>query len=210
MSQHSRSSPHSVALAALIACPSLLLPGCQSAMSTSPTSAGLPASSVSDHASVQWPLRFRKHNLGIHCFDTYGCRVSYDGRLQVDEDPQVLQPSSASYGPDYQKNWIGGRLGFHNFPPPAEVSWRSKDGQPHQADIDIGAIFKDELVRHRVPREEIPADATFGDPDIVLEINDRTINVYMRAFVPTSTLQIPGNRYSNARDDLILVNTQTF
>ena len=49
-----------------------------------------------------------------------------------------------------------------------------------------------------------------GNPDILLEVNDRTINVYMRAFVPTRELQIPGNKYSRFRDDLILAWSKTY
>jgi hypothetical protein len=200
----------SVVLAVVLACPPLLLTGCQSAMPNSHTAADARGSSLPGRPSWEWPLRFRTHNFAAFCYDTYGCKVHYAGLWDIDEDPQILQPSSASYGVDYQRGWLGGHLGIENFPSPVEVSWRSKDGQPHAARIDIGAIFADQLIRHRVPRAEIPEDASIPDPDIVLEINDRTINVYMRGFVPTRTLQIPGNRYSDARDDLILVHTEVF
>ena len=210
MRPSSRCSPRSVALAIVLACPPLLLMGCQSAMPTSHSPADTQGSSLSGRPSWEWPLRFRTHNFSAFCYDTYGCKVRYANLLDVDEDPQILQPSSVSYGLDYQRGWLGGHLGIDNFPPPAEVSWRSQDGQPHATLIDIGAIFADQLIRHRVPRGEIPENASIPDPDIVLEINDRTINVYMRAFVPTRTLQIPGNRYSDARDDLILVHTEVF
>lgn len=200
----------SVVLAVVLACPPLLLTGCQSAMPNSHTPADARGSSLPGRPSWEWPLRFRTHNIGVYCYDTYECTVSYAGQWLAFDEPQPIEPSSASFGPDYRKAFNGSHLGIDNFPAPAEVSWRSKDGQPHAARIDIGAIFADQLIRHRVPRAEIPEDASIPDPDIVLEINDRTINVYMRAFVPTRTLQIPGNRYSDARDDLILVHTEVF
>jgi hypothetical protein len=89
------------------------------------------------------------------------------------------------------------------------------DGVSHEADIDIGAIFKDELVRYSVANDEIPEGAFPGpgpatDPSIFLEVNDRTINVFTRSFIPTKKEQIPGNKYSDSRQDLILVWTRTY
>ena len=88
--------------------------------------------------------------------------------------------------------------------------WRSKDGQPHEADIDIGEIFRDQKIVHRVPREDIREGVSITDPDIVLEVEDRTITVYMRAFIPTKELQVPGNPYSGHRDDLLRVWSRTY
>src|SRR3546814_1382825 len=94
--------------------------------------------------------------------------------------------------------------------PPAVVSWRSKDGTPLRAEVDIDKIFKDRLIRHNVAREDIPEKAGVHNPDIVLEVDDRTINVYMRAFVPTKEPQTPGNKHSNFRNDLIKVFSRTY
>jgi len=41
-------------------------------------------------------------------------------------------------------------------------------------------------------------------------VNDRTINVYMKAFVPTRVPQIPGNEYSHFRNELILAWSKTY
>jgi len=161
----------------------------------------------------EWPLRFRSHSFAAHCYDTYGCKVFYASQEQRSDDPDELRPSSAGYGPEYQRDWSGIHGMIRNFPPPAEVSWRSKDGQTHEAKIDFGEIFKDELIRHNVPREEM-ADVPDGkyphEPAILLEVNDRTIRVYMRAHVPTKHLQKPGNHYSDFRYDLILVKAYIY
>ncbi len=211
MNRH-RHFTRAAACALALAAP-LLLQGCQTAMDPANASPG--AASAADAADTgalysPWPLKFKKHNLGIHCFDTYGCKVVYDGRVQVMDDPDVLQPSSASIGPDYRKNWLGGRLGFRNFPPPAQVSWRSRDGTPHEAAVDLGRIFGDELVRHHVARADVPSYATFRDPDIFLEVNDRTLNVYMLASIPLREPRVPGNRYSAMQRDLILAHTESY
>ncbi|MEN1972817.1 hypothetical protein WCE34_10870 [Luteimonas sp. MJ204] len=197
-------------LAMALAAP-LLLQGCQTNMSNDASAdAQRDEAAASGELYSPWPLKFEKHNLGIHCFDTYGCKVVYDGRVQAMDDPEVLQRSSASLGADYRRNWLGGQLGFHNFPPPAKVSWKSKDGVSHETRVDFGDIFKDQLVRHSVAREDIPLYATFGSPDIHLEINDRTVSVYMLAMIPLREPLIPGNPYSDMRNELILIHSESF
>ncbi len=74
--------------------------------------------------------------------------------------------------------------------------------------VDIASIFRDQRVLHHVPNGAVDGD--IGDPGIILEVNDRTINVYMKAFVPTRVPQIPGNEYSRFRDDLILAWSKTY
>ncbi len=171
------------------------------------------ASSANMMPPEAWPLKFKSHRFGAHCYDTYACKVVYGGRVQRDDDPTELRPSSAGYGPDYQRNWSGIHAMIPNFPLPAVVSWRSKDGTTHEARIDIGELFKDEVIRHNVTREEmadLPGGEFENEPAILLEINDRTVRVYTRTHVPTKGLQKPGNRYSDFRNDLILVKTYEF
>ncbi|MCM5657063.1 hypothetical protein NEH37_21675, partial [Xanthomonas hortorum pv. pelargonii] len=97
-----------------------------------------------------------------------------------------------------------------NFPPPIEISWRSKDGQAHNAKVDLEDIFHDRLIRHNVKREDIPEGISIGDPEIVLEVNDRTVNVYMKAFVPTKSRRNPSNANSDYRDELVLAWSKVY
>lgn len=205
-------------LRALTAATGLALAACASSTPSArepamPTSANTMSSSRSMPVK-QWPLKFKSHSFGAHCYSTYGCKVVYAGLEQRGDDPNELRPSSEGYGQDYQRNWSGTHAMIRNFPPPAQVSWRSKDGEAHAAEIDIGELFADEVILHNVKREEM-ADVPDGEfrndePAILLEVNDRTIRVYMRAHIPTKALQKPGNRYSDFRNDLILVKTYTF
>lgn len=160
---------------------------------------------------AEWPLRFKDHNFGPRCYDTLECIVVYNGfRFGSYSKPTR---SSASYGDNYLDGWRGSYSAGRSAPTAAQVTWRSKDGTSHEATIDMGAIFKGRLVRHFVPREEL-ADLLHGeytlDPSILLEVNDRTIRVYMAAFLPTKHLQKPGNVWSSHRHDLVLVETYEF
>lgn len=161
----------------------------------------------------QWPLKFDSHKFSLVTYDTYGVRVEYRGP-PLQDAPDELQRSSASYGPDYQRNWGGGHLMIPNFPPPAKVSWRSKDGQAHEAEIDLGEIFADETIRHNVNREEM-ADVHDGeykeDPSIILEVNDRTIRVWMRAMIfLKKQVEIGGVKRSAFKNDLMLVKSYVY
>jgi hypothetical protein len=188
----------------------ILFAGCQSAMSTSPTTPD--ARNATNRAPVEWPLRFSSHTFGVRCHDTRGCKVIYAGFEHGDDDDPT--PSSASYGPDYLKGWNGIHGMIRNFPGPAKATWRSKDGVAHEAEIDIGEIFKDELILHNVPREEM-ADLPDGkyddDPSILLEVNDRTIRVYMSARISLKKeVEIAGHMRNDWRDDVVLVKTYTY
>lgn len=159
---------------------------------------------------AKWPLKFKRHTFTAVCYSTQICRVSYAGAWSGSRKPSV---ASSEYGPKYLDHILGGHVGIANFPDPAEVTWRSMDGTEHQARIDIGAIFRDELVRHNAPREdvrELVDGQLSGNPLILLEINDRTIRLYMRALIPTKTYRVPGNPYTRNRDDLILAKTYQY
>ena len=187
---------------------SLALTGCQSAMSSSPTSSPDPSDGSYSNVNPEWPLKFRAHYFGAHCFDTQHCEILYRGFPHgADSGPS---PSVASYGRPLEKLLSAGRGPIPNFPPPAKVTWRSKDGTSHEAEIDIGEIFKDQLIRHNVAREDATDIPTSGMPGIILEVNDRTINVYMRAIIATKELQKPGNPHSDFRNDLIKAFSKTY
>ena len=163
-----------------------------------------------DNTVADWPLRFVRHNFGAHCFDTIGCRISYSGFTHgVDGQDEVSPPLSAYRG-TREQILSAGHIARENFPPPVRVAWRSKDGAPHEAEVDIGDLFRDGLIVHNVPRSEIREGVPTTDPDTVLEAEDRTINVYMRAFIPTRELQVPDNPYSGHRSELVRVWSKTY
>jgi hypothetical protein len=150
-----------------------------------------------------WPLKFKKHSFQAYWYNTLKCEIIYDNFNFTQFRGNA--PAGPPPMPNYKDFWDAGYLGVHNFPPPAQVNWVSLDGSSHSASIDFAAIFKDELVLHHVPEAEV-ADIypEIGpDPGIILEVNDRTISVYMKVMIATKTLREPGNKNSDYRDDLI-------
>lgn len=198
--------------ALIIAATTLALAACAT-YATPATEDVMPAASTTLPVLMpvkEWPLRFRSHSFSAWCYDTMECSLWYAGLEYGGETPS---PPSSKYGPGYLDHWSGTHLMIHNFPAPAEVRWRSKDGELHEARIDIGELFKDQLIRHNVARDEmsdVPDGRFTNQPGILMEINDRTIRVYMRAHISTKKLQKAGNRYSGFRNDLILVRTYNY
>jgi hypothetical protein len=178
-------------------------------MSTSSTSSASGSSNGSySNANVEWPLKFQAHYFGGHCFDTQECEILYRGFAHGEKD--APSPSVASYGRPLEKLLSAGRGPIPNFPEPAKVTWRSKDGMPHEAEIDIGEIFEDQLIRHNVAHVDATENATDGMPAIIIEVNDRTINVYMRATIWLKRPRFPDRPHSNYQDDLIKVFSRTY
>lgn len=202
-------TPRHPALAALLL--TLATNGCATAMSTS-NDAKIERPAQTDAV----PLKFEKHNFAAYCYNAAGCRVIYNNHdfspYAGDQDPDTLV-SGPPFGPDYRRVWSGSYLGVRNFPAPARVRWKSLDGTAHEAEVDFASIFKDELVLHNTPAEEMAhffEGPVAGTPEIILEVNDRTINVYMKMFIPTKAPQRPGHEHSDYRDDLFLAWSKTY
>lgn len=160
--------------------------------------------------AAAWPLTFKKHDFGAHCYNTLRCEVVYDN-FNFTRDLSE-RPSGPPASPDYRERWKNAAyLGVHNFPSPAQVTWTSLDGSEHSEQVDIAAIFKDERILHRVAQDNIP-DGWGHDvrPNIFIEVNDRTVSVLMRAHIATKDLQVPGNQYSNFRNDTLLAWSKTY
>lgn len=191
----------------LAACFALLpLSGCIQAMTETPVAQHMVNGNL-------LPLRFKIHSFSAYAFNTLKCKVIYFNEDFTAEDAD--KPSGPPPEGNYRSTWgFGSYSGIRNFPGPVEVTWTSLDGQDHHASIDLAEIFKGEEILHRVPDEEIPdgmyPQGLYLDPGIFVEVNDRTISVYMRALIPMKHRRDPGNPYSDARDDLIRAWTHTY
>jgi len=150
---------------------------------------------------------FSSHKFSAYCFDTLKCRVLYNGRYDISD-----QGPSRALTDAIRKNLDASWLGIPNFPPPARVTWVAKDGTEHQADVDIAKIFEDQIVLYSQELDvyDVPLDRRFLDPGIVLVVDNRTINVYMKAMIPLLHPTIPDNQYSDFRKDLVLAFSQDY
>src|SRR5690606_11627711 len=201
-------APGGPAMAAMIAA-ALATTGCHGMAKTPEREPSQGAVRI-DNTVADWPLKFVQHSFGARCYSTYGCTVDYNVFRHVQDPDDVLQPSSDEVHPDAFQNANAGYVGVMNFPPPARVRWRSRDGAQHEALVDIAEIFSDGLLLHNVPREDVREGVSILNPAIVLEVNDRTVNVYMRARIPTKSLRVEGNPHSAYRRDMVLAWSGTY
>ena len=178
-------------------------------------------------ADEAWPLRFSRHGFGARCWNVQRCSIIYDNREHGTVDPYIYSPvvyRSAGAPPnvDWKELWSANHSvapAYHGgkiFPAePVKINWISLDSTEHSTAVDLDAIFKDRLVLHNVEREDIPVSwlAAWENEsiDILLEVNDRTINVYSRALDVSCDLTEPENLDKRQlHSDLILAWTHTY
>lgn len=172
-----------------------------------------------------WPLKFHSHDFDAVCFNTIACSIVYNrrqfGTRKVDRDGNVSDgPSGAPPFEGWRDHWMGHDgivpVEGRTFPGPVMLEWVSLDGAEHTAILDLDMLFQDRLILHRVQRHEVKEawlDAKTINPispDILVEVNDRTVIVFMRAYVVTEAEQTPGNDRSHHRSDLMLAWTHTY
>ena len=196
--------PHTLLRSTLGAlCTLALMTGCSNAMTSPHSQLG-----EGDVVRNTFPLKFKEHNFGSHCFNTIGCKVLYNNYYDsLDEENEVSPPPPSNY-----PNSLNADTGpIENFPSPAVVTWRSLDGVSHEAKVDIGSIFNDQRVLHHVPEDQIPTEtAAFDGANIILVVNDRTISVYMKTTIALKMPRDPSNPRSNRVHEMNLAYTHTY
>lgn len=172
-----------------------------------------------------WPLRFHTHGFDAACFNTLACSIIYSrrqfGTRKLGYDGTIFDvPSGQPPSEHWRDRWTGHQsvapAGGRTFSSVVELEWISMDSREHTDVLDFEEIFKDRLVLHRIGRSEVKEawlDAKSihpVKPDLLVEVNDHTVNVFMRAIVATEAEQIAGNSRSHFRDDIILAWTHTY
>jgi hypothetical protein len=150
------------------------------------------------------PSRFSEHAFLAECGNVRRCKVTYADQVHVDDsgdrEPRPLRG-------DLLTRTRPGLIGIENFPGPAVVTWQSMDGESHEEKVDISSIFKDRVVLHAEPVEDIEDNHAYGQPVIFLVVDDRTIRVYMRSmvFVKGGSREMPTTRH-----DSVLAYSRTY
>jgi hypothetical protein len=151
-------------------------------------------------------IPFYDHSFGARCFDTLRCRVLYGNAYIVNSG----SPSGPFTGRDRQ-NLSGGWANLE-FPSVARVTWTSKDGTNHDEKIDLGEIFRSGMVRYAPDLDvnDVHLSVPPSAPDIILVVEDRSIHVYMKAWIWLLHPTDPTNKFSNLRTDAVIAYSQRF
>ena len=192
-----------------------LLAGCTTTLSANPQASGQVEGRLQMDTRPRvvdgnpLPLRFVRHDFAVHVYDTQAFYVEYNGDgFFASHYRNTRSPSYADSIP--RDRWpTAGYSAVANWPGPANLRWTSLDGVEHTAKIDFSRIFADGLTLYTVPDNELPAgmyhQGISTNPEIHLEVENRTVRVYQRARMSTRSEQRPSNQYSNYRKDLFLV-----
>lgn len=151
-------------------------------------------------------IPFYDHSFNARCFDTLRCRVIYGNAYIVN--------SGSPTGPFTERDRRNLRGGWGNleFPSVARVTWTSKDGTNHDEKIDLGAIFRSGLVRYAPDLDvnDVHISVPPSAPDIILVVEDRSIHVYMKAWIWLLHPTDPTNKFTNLRTDVVAAYSHTF
>lgn len=136
-----------------------------------------------------WPLVFDDYSLDTRCYNTLACSIIY-ARHQLVSPKNLGSPSGQPHRPDWKDQWHGNFSTYdfdtRGFPSTVEFRWKALDGIQREAEIDLDDVFPGHQIKHQVPREAVDEDwasTMRKSADILMEVNDRTINVYTRAKV---------------------------
>ena len=162
-----------------------------------------------------WPLRFDRFSFCARCYHTLKCAVIFARQHHIPESYQI-GPSGEPYKPNWKDNWTAGFAIMPSdvFSPIIEIWWTALDGVERSTQLNFDKIFPDRLVLHNAQEHEVKngwgLDDRSRDVDILLEVNDRTINLYMRGLVELKQPRDPAVRNSDRLRDLMLAWTKTF
>jgi hypothetical protein len=152
-------------------------------------------------------LKFQRHNLATDCYSATVMRVIYAHK----QFPACSNKISREKRPEDDKRWPGVISDFRAFEGPLQVEWRTRDGDSHSVVLNLDDIFRDKVVLHREDPQRIDQSMPMipSNPIIVIEVHDRTLNVYMDvriALRPTD----PSVRTRDVRRNRTLAYSKTF
>ena len=165
-----------------------------------------------------WPLWFDDYSFGVRCYNTLKSSVIFAGH-QLSLDADLVGPSGQPHARDWKDTWdaffgSGGELNRYGFPSPVEIRWTALDCVEREMVLDLDMVFPGRLILHSVPREEIvegwESSPHLRHVEILLEVNDRVINVYMRACVLARGGASPDSVENVLHFDPILAWSQTY
>lgn len=136
-------------------------------------------------------LKFKTHNYAMTCYGGASrCSLIYDG---TSSDQFPSEPAPDKLPSDLNK--VPGVTSFAGsaFGKPMIMKWMARDGTQLSHTVDLNKEIPDHRVAYDHP-ERLYAEQPFhGDPTIVVEYDDRTVNVYLAATLQVIPLD-PANR----------------
>jgi hypothetical protein len=146
---------------------------------------------------IPQPLRFSTHHFALFCYAVSDVRVTYAGRAHELWDEGGPAPAKTAADATRYPNAQFGV--YEAFEGPVQARWRAQDGSALSWDVDLEQVFPDRTVLHGADPQRIyaPIPLTGGRPVLIVELNDRTLNIYMDVTVQT----VPASAAATKRDE---------
>jgi len=160
------------------------------------------------------PLRFKEHAMDVSRYSASQTTVTY-GRHSIYRSvfpgsrPEIIRAKTPA---DEKRDMTGGGYGgLRAFEGPLQVKWHSLDGEAHEATLNLEDIFKDRIVLHREDPSRIDPSLPMisSGPTIVVEVNDRTLSIYMDVHIYLRPMD-PNVRTREDRRNRTLAYSKTF
>jgi hypothetical protein len=129
-------------------------------------------------------IRFKDiHELDLYMYDASDANIRYSNTFftqytkDLESDPRNLAPSKKPEDDERQKtHWCG----YPVFAGPVRLSWHDLKDNPVEYTFTFDEIFPDRVIPHpkELDNRIIWEDPLDDDPGIILEIIDRTLNIY--------------------------------
>lgn len=125
-------------------------------------------------------LSFKTHDLRVEIYSASDLKLVYAGSAHLLSPGEIARDKTPQ---DDIKYWGGTSGSYVAFAGPVQIDWRSRDGIQRSCSLNLDEIFKDRRVLHSEDPTRLyrPMPITGNEPTIVIEVVDRTVNVYMFA-----------------------------
>ncbi|MDQ1925130.1 hypothetical protein [Massilia pseudoviolaceinigra] len=132
-------------------------------------------------------LKYSTHDFGLLCYGG----VSNVWLVYAGSPHKVLEDRVArEKTPADKERFPGFKSGSYKaFAGPMEMTWRSRDGSELSHTIDLNKEVPDRTIQYDHP-ERVQRSKPFetGEPTVIVEFNDRTVNVYIAVTLHVSPL----------------------
>lgn len=130
-------------------------------------------------------LMFDKHDLYLDCYSSSDLRIGYGnyhshGVFIREYNPEHRRVIARAKQPSDDTKFLSGTMGhYRSFEGPLYIQWHALDDSVIETTIDLDEIFPGKVIpNHEDPKLIYWPIPSVGNPVIVIEVNDRTLNIY--------------------------------
>ncbi len=127
-------------------------------------------------------LTFSSFDLAFFCYEVSEVSVTYARSSWHPVKDTMARAKTAADAGRFPNARIGS---YRPFEGPLQLRWRARDGAQLETAIDLDRVFPERKVLHGEAPERLyrPMPFSGGEPTIVVELVDRTVNIYLLVYL---------------------------